>query len=446
MIITRRFHISLFVALLALGVLACQDPTTLGTDLLSEDQAKVGFTDTLTLSAKTVTSDSVRTYSDNPANQLRSYLFGDLREPLAGKAESSIYAQLRPAFFKPDFSDAVLDSVVLVLPYDTGGVYGDLEAPFGMEVLRMVEPMDRSANYYSYAEFATDPSPLARETFTPSLDSIEIIEYSGSGQRNTESYPHLRVHLSPAFGSELLQLDTFQTASDSAFLEVLDGIHIRPSLPTPGLLSFSLNESSYLGGVYLYYTQDTTHRQFQFGIDQLSARVPAYEMDYTGSVAASLLDDPEQGDSLMLVQGMNGLNARLEIGDLEELNGLIINKAELELKLRDHPANDTLVYPPVTGLVLSYENESGGLELISDVLLGINLNQLETIFGGRFDRETGTYTMNLTSHLQSVISGDLPPVLVISAIGKTENANRSVLYGPGHPEFGVKLRVAYTEL
>ncbi len=442
----KHIRLIFLTAFALVQLLSCQDPTTLGTDLLSEDQARVGFSDTVRLVGRSVLSDSVRTYSDNPANQLRSYPFGRMQEPLLGLAEASIYLQVRPEFFKPDFAGAQLDSVVLVLPYDTTGVYGDLDASYGIEVYRMTEQMDRRQTYFSSASFATDPSPVGSHTFVPNLDTITVLEYVGDSQEREVSFSHLRVPLDPAFGESLLALDTTQIESDSAFLEQLNGLYLRPTLPTPGLLSFSLNEPGYLGGIYLYFQQDGNMRQFQFAVEQLSARVPTYTLDYAGSQFGPLIDDPDAGDSVLVVQGLSGLNARLDLGDLSAFEELVINKAELTLTLQDYPGNDTLVYPPAEQLLLSYETPAGVVTLISDVVLGLNNNQLGTVFGGRLDPESGTYTMNLTSHLQEVINGEVPSNLIVSLLGKPENPGRTVLYGVGHPEFGLKMRIAFTEL
>lgn len=67
--------------------------------------------------------------------------------------------------------------------------------PFGLEVLRVIEDMDASANYYSNVNFATSAVPLGSAQFSPTIGSITVLDYSNfslmeSGLR-TASVPYL---------------------------------------------------------------------------------------------------------------------------------------------------------------------------------------------------------------------------------------------------------------
>ena len=109
----------------ALLIHSCTDPTLIGSELLDEDRVNIDFTDTLSIKAKTVLADSVRTYSAITSDQLSVYLYGNMKDPVMGTARSDIYLQLRPEFSKPDFTTATIDSIILILPYDTSNVYVD---------------------------------------------------------------------------------------------------------------------------------------------------------------------------------------------------------------------------------------------------------------------------------------------------------------------------------
>ena len=77
---------------------ACNDPTSIGSDLLEGDQLDLDYTDTLTIISKTVRdADSVITFSTSsstPASfRLSAYLAGNFDDPIFGRSESSIYSE-----------------------------------------------------------------------------------------------------------------------------------------------------------------------------------------------------------------------------------------------------------------------------------------------------------------------------------------------------------------
>ena len=141
----------LFLVVLFIGIQSCNDPTSIGAELLEEDQANIGFTDTITLSATTIPSDTIRTYS--PSAQIRSYLFGNMTDPVFGTSKSELYLEARLSFLQPDFFSIEVDSIVLVLPYDTASFYGTWQEEFGLDVFELAEKMDRTADYNSDVSF-----------------------------------------------------------------------------------------------------------------------------------------------------------------------------------------------------------------------------------------------------------------------------------------------------
>jgi hypothetical protein len=440
----QRWHL-FGLLLLAFYLSSCQDPTTLGTDLLDEDQAKVDYTDTFSVRAATVRGDSVVTYIPTRLNQLSSYLFGDFRDPVFGRSVSSVYTQLRLKSIKPDFTDAVLDSIVLVLPYDTTGLYGKIQGEtFGIEVFRVIEPISTSKVYYSNDSFQVDVQPLGSMEFFPNLDSVPVIQYVSATTQDTISFPHLRIPLSQTLGEELLSLDTTVTRSSVDFIEYFNGIHFRPTLPTGGLLSFDLNNQPFRGGIYLYYRDDGgVKREFQFEINEFAARMVNYQHDYEGSPAGEVLGNFEAGDTALYLQGMAGLNAEIQLPDLSGLGErVIVNKAELIVELKMPQSGE--LFEPAGQLLLS-TIENGRLRSISDVSIANNPQSvgMDRGFGGLLNEETGQYTMNISTHFQEVLEGIRPRTLYLSVFPKSETARRMILRGA---EDGIKIRLSFTEL
>jgi len=459
--ITRLTPRSLFLLAGLLWFSSCQDPISLGADILAEDRANVGFIDTLQVRARTVPGDSVRTYAPQLINQLRSYFFGDFADPIFGRSRSTIYVQLRPERFSPDFSSSVLDSIVLVLPYDTLGLYGRLSGTtFGMEVSQLTESMNRNEDYYSDRRFSTEDFPLTKADFVPSFDSISVIEYISASVQDTISFPHLRVHLDPQFGQELLNIDSAIWESDTSWLEYFPGIELRPTIPTPGLISFALNQQTYRGGIYLYYTQDDTiKRQFQLEIDEFSARMANYQHEYEGAVPEAAIGDYNAGDTILFAQGMAGLNTEIEVLGVDELGPVIVNKADLVVSLHELSQGDE-DFPPAERLMLFTRLSGGGLRVIDDVLVAASSPEgVRGGFGGLLDEETGTYSMSISSYFQELINNDSPQPLILAVFpkaGTTElileenpkagSPDRVVLNGAGHPSSSIKVTLAFTKL
>jgi hypothetical protein len=423
---------------------SCQDPIALGLDLLDQDQAQVDFTDTIQLRGMSLRGDSVRTFTPALSAQMGSYLFGDFADPVFGRTRSAIYTTPRPEFFRPNFQGSRLDSIVLVLPYDTAGIYGDISATFGIEVGRLNQTLPRNREYFSNFQPSAPITPITQAQFVPKLDSLPVIRYTSNNTSDTIRFPHLRLHLPQNLGLELLNADTTVYRNDSSFQAFFNGLRLLPTLPTPGLLSFQLADPPYLGGIYLYYTQsDSLKRQFHFEIDEFSVRFATYEHTYEGAFVQNYLDNPELGDSLLFVQGMAGLNARLEIPISPALQNVAINKAELEIFLTPDPAGAS-VLAPARQIILSSPDRNGQLRIINDVALAGN--NIADRFGGILDKNTLSYRMNISSHFQGVLDGRESPFLFLTIFPKSETGQRSVLYGARHPDKGVKIRLAFTKL
>ena len=75
--------------LFAIGLSNCTDPLQVGSNLLEEDRASVGFTDTLSLKARTIPGDSVIAYAPN--GLLTTFLFGRTEDEFFGTTETAIY-------------------------------------------------------------------------------------------------------------------------------------------------------------------------------------------------------------------------------------------------------------------------------------------------------------------------------------------------------------------
>ena len=113
------------LALTLLGY-SCNDPITIG--IPTENDLEIIYSDTFSLNTKTIQGETTSTY-DLGVNYT-TFLLGSLDNSIFGKSTSDIYVEIDFAGSLPDFSDAVLDSTVLILEYAENGFYGDTLATF----------------------------------------------------------------------------------------------------------------------------------------------------------------------------------------------------------------------------------------------------------------------------------------------------------------------------
>ena len=446
----RLTSIVLALAVL-LTIFSCSDPTLVGAGLLDDDRVDVGFSDTLSISSSSFINDSIRTYSPFTSSQLDYYLFGNFTDPVFGRSSSSIYAQVYPQSISPDFGDStVVDSIVLVLPYDIDHFYGKAGGKeFGIEVYQLAEVLTNDEEYYSNQEVMAEPMPIGSAQANIKIDSLEFIDYEGTDTVMVK-FPHYRIHFGEALADYFIGLDSTVYESDSLFLDAFKGLLLSPSTENEGMLSFDLLSPD--AGIYLYYRQTPggEPRRFLYDFDlQATVRFTHYSHDYEGAPVAPFLDSPQLGDSLIFVQGMSGLEAKLEIPDVADFQGLVINKAELEVYVASLEEDDN-DFGPIPQLILTTPGSDGLPVVIEDIGIILSQNRsLKDLFGGTpiLDPNGGptVYKMNLTAHLQDVIDGNREKVLYISPLQKAETASRSVLYGGKHPQYGMKLKIAYTK-
>lgn len=441
-----------FILAVIISIFSCSDPTLVGAGLLEDDRADVGFSDTLSITASSTANDSIRTYTQFTNRQSPDYLFGNLNDPAFGRSSANIYAQVYPENSNPRFTDStVVDSILLVLPYSIENFYAKTAGEeFGIEVLQLAELLDENEEYYSNREVAVEPVPIGSAQVTVSIDSLEFTDYEGT-DTVTAKFPHCRVPLDGSVASFLIGLDSTVYRTDSLFLDAFKGIQLRPTTENEGMLSFNfLSENA---GIYLYYRDSLSGKpkRFLFDFDfEPTVRFVNFKHDYDGAPVAPFLEEPKLGDSLIFVQGMSGLEARLEIPSVAGLQGLVVNKAELEVYVAGVPGDDP-AFEPVEQLILSAPNSDGELLVVEDIaIIRAQNRNLADLFGGTPEPGAGggptVYRMNITAHFQGIIDGNRENVLYISPLEKARTASRTVLYGPGHPQYGIKLKLAFTKL
>lgn len=447
---TNRFFLLLFLG--SLIYTTCTDPTTIGADLFEEDVADINFTDTLTLRVSTEPGDSSLVYRTSSFSQLPTYLFGNMVDPIFGPSTASIYLQSRLESIEPDFGQAIADSIVLVLPYDTAFFYGNTDQLFEMEVLQLDEPFMENTDYYSSQDLMTKPAPIGSGSFRPSPDSVVITNFASDGDAELVKVTgQLRLKFDLSVAQDFLDQPAETYASDTSFLNFFYGLYLKPIVGTSGMISFNLNDSD--AGIFLYYKNaQGSPRQFQFEVGPGTIFYERLEHDYTGSPVETFLYDETAGDEVAFVQGMTGVRTRIEVPYIDNLKGLAVNKAELEVYVKTLDNDTPESYPPLDDLILTYDN-NGNLALVRDLAIAddpVSPLTKQDNFGGVLapgeNGQPSVYRMNISAHLQDMINGTRPNVIYLAAYRRTQEAGRVVIYGPQDPIYGLKINIAFTEL
>lgn len=445
-------RILMSVLLLATLLHACTKPSSIGTDFIDDDMINVEVIDTVTFNAKTVNPGPIVIYDSVPT--LSRYMAGNLDDPIFGKSSSQIFGQLR--MVEPGihyFENATLDSVVLSLGYDTSSTYGNFEdEAIDVEVYRLMEDMEFEAEYMSDQTFMTDNTPIGQQTgFVPNLtkERVIFVETEPGVIDTVTLSPRLRLQLDDAIGEEIMGYDSLTLTDSDNFIELFKGINVRVNSDN-SMHAFNLLSGSSRLTIY-YKEDDTLSRQFHLGFTNRSSLIPSYQHDFSSSAIESFIDNETDGDSLLFTQGMAGVDIELEFPYLSELENGSVNYAELTFTVAELPGDDLSIFPPVEQLTGVYEDDMGINRLVLDAFLAEVENNnpvfIEEAFGGFIQEEMVNgqklqhYSLKITNQVSRMLEGSIPEKIKIRPRLKNIQADRVVIYGPGHSEHPMEFKL-----
>ena len=454
--VARFFPVCLIALLTVAG--ACNDPTLVGEDLIGLELDDLQFADTFDIVASVERRDSVLVYTPNTEQQSQVLLLGRADDPIFGEYGADIYIQMRliggqlEPFIRSD--DYVIDSVRLSLAYRDGYYYGDTLAPQTLRVYRLTEAMDNTIEYYDNQTFEAETTPVGEvvdEMLRPGTDFVTvrdtIVEIGD---------PRLIIPLDNSLGEELFTLDTTAYDNSEAFTDFFDGFYLEADEDNTAITAFNFANTA--TRLFVYYTVgDTVSLVYGYDFDAQAAKVNNYQYNYEATAIDDFVDNPALSDSLIFLQGMGGVSARIGLPTLGSVGGAvndgrvaIINKAELEATVAFLPGDDTVQFPIPPSLAASIETADGRTFVVElQAALG---SGNAAIFGGIPVEEVVSdggvlvrYRMNISDFAQEIVQGSaFEEALYLRVLFEAERANRVVLYGPGHSRFPMRLKVNYT--
>lgn len=488
--LTINVYFGLAIALF-LTIAACNDSSVIGLDLVEDDQLNLQYSEDIPFQLTTVLGEPIRTYKiiegsgGNFPVIVGSYLLGRLEDPTFGVAESSIYSELGLNIIRFDRGNAdfMVDSAILVMPYTLSGFYGDTTEEVQVEVYEIIENLDVDRSYTSDERPLIGDTPIATYSFRPTPNTpYRFLDFQRGGV-DTLISSFLRIPLDMSFAQRFVEADTSNFSSNTDFKQFLNGLHLKVNNASNTMMSFDLSigdggnpqDPGLVGGMYLYYDTLGTEgnpREYFFPFSPRSlfpiTKFTAFSHDYTNTPIEKSLEDEEA--DLVYIQGMAGVNIKVTLPDLSELENTIINQARLQLTLIEEVGSDQIVSnkPPPEQLLLFERIGPNNYTLIEDFrvaarALGVRLTDA---YGGNLvatgqDSTMRTYTISMSEHLQRIVKGEAENeiyirvastatqvFLQIQDVTKANRANWGI-FGSDNNEnerLRAKLMVTYTDL
>jgi Domain of unknown function (DUF4270) len=437
-----RFFVLSFFAIMALWS-ACTKPTELGSDLFDDSKKSIGYTETLPVVMNTVSGDSLILYNGGISQTY--FLCGNLKDPIFGTTTAEVGAQFKALGNVADFSQAILDSVVLTMAYDTVTVYGNRQSTVGFDVFKLNEvlPSGTGQYYSSNRPFKTETTPIGSlknivprplPTDSVTITSKGIVKKVGA---------HLRIKLNNLFGKELMKIDslTFKDLSsadrDSALFKIMKGVVVRPNKSSDLMVGF--NMASALTKIIVYYKIGESSREYNFEIGTASVITGNYKANYTGAPVKDYIDNVKKTD-IGFAQGLMGPNVQITLPKLDSLKNVGIIGAVLEVGVAKLPNDNLDIFKPARALNVLYRGISTGqLAPVEDAS--------QRYFDGILQTEDNIqkYKINLTGHIQNILLGKADNIIYLVTLPKSNSIQRSVLLGGNDKTFRARLKIIYTK-
>lgn len=439
-----------------MSIFACNDPAAIDTDIVDIDLIDIQSMDDFDLTSYSTLEDSISSFSQGLFG-LPQYPFGIDEDPVFGTVVNAITAQYLLTDQSRDFTDAVVDSVIMELNFSQAiPYYGDSVQMIGFEVLEIAETLDFNTEYFTNHITELEGNVIGSYQGIPNFrDSVSVGRWVSDSLIFDTFPPQIRFNLDNSFGERVIFSPEETLETNTAFLETFKGLHIRPTIANNGMIGLdlssfsSLNQTGLPGAtVQIFYNIDGIRDQFELAVSfNGSVKLVDQLADRSGSIVEEFLDDEVLGDSLVFVQGMTGPNVVVKFEDLDRLDGAIINGATLEVFATALNGDEDIRTVPGQ-LVLLEENVVGNVNLSRDFLLALNRGAIENAGGVPEDIGGGIYkySFDVGGQLQDIIEGIEPNELTIRSDLKVGDLRRAVIFGAGHSTYPIKLNVTYTKL
>jgi len=386
------------------------DTTTLGEDLIPAIDNIHTFDTTFSVIANN--------FGDAPCDTIHRDNLQALgiisNDPLFGKTNAKIYAELKPAFFPWNFPTAdansfQVDSAVLILQYSHS--FGDTNVLQKVNVYQLSDTFNIADNYTTCKVLGYDNSILlGTKSYYPSRlkDSVHGYQEAAANQ--------LRIPISKTLIESFIKDSARIFRSNTDFQSYFKGFAIVPDEATGGQALNYFNFSTSHLSLYLRSasagTADTS--VLNFALTGYSGLSNSIIRERGTSEITNHLTNSTTGDTILYIQTSPGTYALLNIPGLNGLSNRVINRAELivDQVYSSNSSNDIFDAPInlsievkdstlVNGSYIQIPCDFSGTELQTGFAhLG---GQLKTITDNA-GQSIGEYRFNISRYLQSIVT------------------------------------------
>lgn len=487
---SNRVSLYLVLCLTLIFAQACEkDFTSLDSDVINSDNA-INF-ETSSIEYPIVTHS--RIVDPVQSNNLPSFLLGYNNHAIYGESTSSFVGQMVPDQYSPDFGDnAVLDSVILTIPYFSRGietsdeddityeldsVYGG--SPIKLSIyrnnffLRSFDPygeFDDSQKYYSNGSLS-DLESISQGQLEGEL-LFEINDFVASANQinltelDTLDVPFVSQKIAPALR---FRLDTpndnywqnliFENEDDPVLLsennfkEFFRGLYIKvEGINSEGSMML-LNLASTNTSLTIHYTSDTpiTDETDTSNEDDITSYQNDYVINFSG-VLLNIFDnnfsvdvsnsDEVNGDENIYLKGGEGY-----IGVIDLFNGTVENEMGDQVDAFDHfksffydDISDSSLKLINEAYIEFYVNQDLNLENEPDRIFVYNYEQNMSLIDYFIDQSVSSTTINAKiNHLQPLqrVDDDPEGQGIKYKIRITEHLNNIILQDSTNARLGL---------
>ncbi len=446
----KYFITNVLTAAVLLGFIflhsSCNDSSIIGTSLFDDKSISIGFTDTISITTKSITGDT-SIYSDR-----RVYLIGKEHNDIFGDRTAKLYLNIERGIAPPkNYVGATVDSAVLVMYYDTLGI-DESSINFKKETFKVYQLDERfpsSAQINLNIPHTNIINNVSGTTKTISIrDSLKLKYYKTDIDSSITVSPQLRIPLEAGFIQTLIDTDTSTAGIDTTFSIDMRGLCIEAEGDANGIIGFNFKVTNVLK-VY-FNIGDTAKYIHNYPIGK--KRYNYFEHDYSTATnlpnesnsISNYINSNNSSDSILFVESMYGADIEVDFSSIENYKDKLLNYAEIEFYVNEDMQGDILL----ANNILSLYNDGENYKYSVDAEKGLDNSLYSVIHDGYLkedDNGIKKYRIILTSHLIKFLKDDsLDKKLVFSVLNKSSKTSKAIIYGSNHSNYPARLKVVFT--
>lgn len=427
------------VAILALFLFSCEDPSEIGLSLNPDDQVEVYFVE-LPLIASVTLQDSINT------TRTGRLLSGNYIDPNFGQISAKSFTQVRGNFASIE-EGATFDSLTLSLSLDYAN--GTDFSSHKILIHKLLQEL-KDTIYYSDDSIAIRPEVIGEKIF-----------------KNPSAGDTITMRLDQATGEKLFN-DAVSNAfsNQTSFNQVFTGLSILGDEGNNGILG--INTVSGASRMTLHYHTADDTLSLDFSIDNSLPGFNNIQAERTGTPLELLDSQKEIGkvNNMVFLQAGTGVIPKINISPLKEFlqadtnTNIIVNRAELIIEDAQElgedlspPASIRLFFTDSTNNRMVIANEFGVVQTedvynailrLSDFDLSSQLNPFGPAvpLSINFDEEGQNYRSAVTLFVQTLKDRELAlEQFLVFPISNGSSVNQAVFN-----QENIKLKIHYTSV